>query len=360
MKKRFNTTGTCNPTKHYMVDITKRVDEIEELVNSEFYFVINRPRQFGKTTTLSALYRRLKDENLVIKISFESLGNESFADSKSFCRNLIGLLSTYLSDYGNLLAKYSDITTMFELRNFIIELTKNRDVVLIIDEVDKMSNNRVFLDFLGILRALYLDREDGIISTFKSVILAGIYDIKNLKLKTANPSEVRYNSPWNIAVDFDIRMSFSADEIKTMLEDYNLCNNNILTNLDELSECIYKFTNGYPFLVSRICQIIDDKIVSSNKRNWSVTDIYKAIKMLLQEHNTLFDDLIKNLENSNELRKFLEDILLENTIKVFNIDNPVINIAYILGYVIEKDGYVEISNQVIKERIYNYMVSTMK
>lgn len=38
--------------------------------------------------------------------------------------------------------------------------------------------NQVFLDFLSQLRAGYIDRD--LEPTFKSVILAGVYDIKNL------------------------------------------------------------------------------------------------------------------------------------------------------------------------------------
>lgn len=39
---------------------------------------------------------------------------------------------------------------------------------------------------------------------FHSVILAGVYDIKNLKLKFRSESEHQYNSPWNIATNFNI------------------------------------------------------------------------------------------------------------------------------------------------------------
>ena len=49
--KRFNVTGTCVGHKHYMADISAKLDEIEKLVDDEHYFTINRARQYGKTTT---------------------------------------------------------------------------------------------------------------------------------------------------------------------------------------------------------------------------------------------------------------------------------------------------------------------
>ena len=108
---------------------------------------------------------------------------------------------------------------MDTLRNRIIDFCENseEEVLLFIDEVDKSSDNQMFLNFLGILRELYLERAMGTI-TFKSVILAGVYDIKNLKLKFRQNEERKYNSPWNIAVDFPIDMSLSHSEITAMIK----------------------------------------------------------------------------------------------------------------------------------------------
>ncbi len=47
--KKFNTTAVCIPSKHYMVDLSKRVEEIKKLVDAGKYFTINRARQYGKT-----------------------------------------------------------------------------------------------------------------------------------------------------------------------------------------------------------------------------------------------------------------------------------------------------------------------
>ncbi len=57
--KEFNTTAVCIPSKHYMVDLSERVAEIKKLVDAGKYFTINRARQYGKTTTLSALEKYL-------------------------------------------------------------------------------------------------------------------------------------------------------------------------------------------------------------------------------------------------------------------------------------------------------------
>lgn len=133
--------------------------------------------------------------------------------------------------------------------------------MLIIDEVDSASNNQVFIDFLAQLRGYYLKRDK--IPVFHSVILAGVYNIKNLKLKLRPESEHQYNSPWNIAADFDIDMSFSSGQIKSMLEEYEM---DYHTGMDTqaVAEEIYGYTSGYPVLVSSICKRIDEKIAGSD------------------------------------------------------------------------------------------------
>ena len=165
-----------------------------------------------------------------------------------------------------LLSIATDVKNLRDLSKVITKFIKEskKEVVLFIDEVDKSSNNQLFLSFLGMLRNKYLLRQQGKDRTFSSVILAGVYDIKNLKLKFRNDDEKKYNSPWNIAVNFDIDMSFNSLEISSMLREYS-SDKNVNMDIEYISELLYEYTSGYPFLVSRICQIIDEKLKISNR-----------------------------------------------------------------------------------------------
>jgi len=69
-----------------------------------------------------------------------------------------------------------------------------QNIILMIDEADKSSDNQIFLSFLGLLREKYLDQMKGRDKTFHSVILAGVYDVKNLKLKLHPDIEPKYYS----------------------------------------------------------------------------------------------------------------------------------------------------------------------
>lgn len=52
------------------------------------------------------------------------------------------------------------------------------------------------------------------------MILAGVRDIKNSKVKMRSEKEQEKNSPWNIAADFGVEMSLSKAWIAGMLKDY--------------------------------------------------------------------------------------------------------------------------------------------
>ena len=66
--KTFNTTGACVPEKNYMVDLSSRLDQIKAMVDAGAYFTINRARQYGKTTTLTALIHLLRDHYDVLSL----------------------------------------------------------------------------------------------------------------------------------------------------------------------------------------------------------------------------------------------------------------------------------------------------
>ena len=88
MKRSFNVTGSCNPQRHYMVRLDDRLEKIrEDYVEGGSYFVINRGRQYGKTTTLAALEEALKDDYVVLSIDFQQMGTEDFANASTFAHH---------------------------------------------------------------------------------------------------------------------------------------------------------------------------------------------------------------------------------------------------------------------------------
>lgn len=366
MQKRFNTTGYCNPDKHYMVDLTERLGKIKEMVDEGEYFVINRARQYGKTTTIMALKQFLAEDYIVVSMDFQrQMSARKFQDETAFSiafaegflkkikiSDTEFKLKEKMSELKNLYLQSEecfDLVKLFDSLSVICEVA-NKPIVLIIDEVDSASNNQVFLDFLAQLRGGYLEREEQ--ATFHSVILAGVYDIKNMRQKIRPEEQHKTNSPWNIAADFNIDMSLSVDGIVGMLEDYEKDYQTGM-KVKEIAKLLYDYTSGYPFLVSRLCRLIDE-----NSLRWTKQGVLDALRMLYNEANPLFESLLHRLEEYPELEKLLQVLLFTGQPILYNPLNPSIQVAVMFGFVRNDGGNAVVANRVFSTVLYNYFLST--
>ncbi|MGF1532056.1 MAG: hypothetical protein ACFCUI_00005, partial [Bernardetiaceae bacterium] len=94
MKKEFNITGTCRADEHYMMDDRRRFAGIVNFVERGKYFIINRPRQYGKTTMLHALHKELmkREDYLPIIMNFQGLDSSVYANDIAFALFFYGEL----------------------------------------------------------------------------------------------------------------------------------------------------------------------------------------------------------------------------------------------------------------------------
>lgn len=340
---------------------------MKKSVDAGEYFVISRARQYGKTTILRALSRYLYGDYIVVSFSFQRISAADFENENAFSSAFADIFlreilnkkrsgTEFQKAELDRLQRIADIRDT-GLRKLFLALsdlcgTAERPVVLMVDEIDSASNNQVFLDFLSQLRDYFLNRDET--PTFHSVILAGVYDIRNLKQRIRPETEHRYNSPWNIAADFDIDMSFSRADIAGMLLCYE---DDHTTGMDikMIADLIYSYTSGYPYLVSRICKLIDEH--PAENLTWSREGIVEAVKILLQEPNTLFDDMIKKLEDYPKLREMLYDILFHGKSYPFTLYNHVMNIGKMFGFLKEEHGETVIANRIFETQLYNLFLS---
>lgn len=359
--KTFNTAGTCRPSEHYMVDITERLEIIKKMVAKGDYFCINKGRQYGKTTTLDAVYDVLSNDYCVFKISFEGLSDKIFADVNTALAAFLKLMkqeAVWTNKEKNILCLLQNVAprelAVYDEIDFVDVVAElctisSKPIVVLIDEVDQAGNNEGFVKFLGILRSMYLRRNTP--PTFLSVILAGVYDIKNLKLKLRSSEQHQYNSPWNIAAPFDIDMSLPERGIADMLAEYK-SDHNLSFDETSIAKMIREYTSGYPFLVSRICQIIETERLS-----WDESSVLRAVNIILIERNTLFDNMIKKLDEYPKLKQTLKEILFSGKKKTYSPDEKYIQIAEMSGYIVNKDGCIAVSCRIMETRLYNLFIN---
>jgi hypothetical protein len=121
MTKKFNITGNCVSRLHYMADASAKMKGILALVENGEYFTMNRPRQFGKTTSYFRLFAILRErpDYLAFPISFEGVGDTVFTDEESFCEMFLGQLRKKMiligeTDAANLLKEWAEKSTKME------------------------------------------------------------------------------------------------------------------------------------------------------------------------------------------------------------------------------------------------------
>lgn len=366
MAKQFNVTGICIPEKHYMADISATVREITEtLVDQGAYFCINRARQYGKTTTLYLLEKKLLERYIVLSLSFEA-ADDLFTSAYTFAAGLVRRIGKKLSmqkiPAGVLNAWNAPLSREFALEDFSDKITVlckscEKGIVLMIDEVDKSSDNQIFLSFLGLLRAKYLEQQKGQDHTFQSVILAGVYDIKNLKLKIHPGQETKYNSPWNIAADFNMDLSLSVSGIEGMLAEYEHDHHTGM-DIPQMTRTIYDYTSGYPYLVSRICKLIDEyDTPKTGFGGWCQAGVAEAVRMILKSSNTLFDDMQKKLMDDPELKRMIYSILFGGkSFPYYPVSQPM-KIGVLFGFIKEENEQAVIANRIFETFFYDLFLA---
>ncbi|MBQ7432016.1 MAG: AAA-like domain-containing protein [Lachnospiraceae bacterium] len=365
MAKVFNVNGACKPDRHYMVDLETRLKEIKAMVDAGEYFTIHRARQYGKTTTLCALTEYLKHEYEVVNIDFQVMSALSFQDEQTFVaafsEELLDVVEHFpdgiekrLIAFVEGMARINSLQSLFKvLKSWCSKADKK--IVLIIDEVDTATNNQVFLDFLAQLRAYYLKRPDTI--TFQSVILAGVYDVRNIKRKIRADEEEKENSPWNIAADFLVNMSFSVDDIAGMLKEYE-ADYHTGMHIAQISNLMYDYTSGYPYLVSRLCKFMDERIAGKEgfpdkSSVWTRNGFLVAVKLLIEDNNPLFDSLTNKLKDFPELNVVISRLLFQGQSIAYNADDVAVRNARMFGFVKIEHSMVQIANRIFETRLYN-------
>ena len=103
MKKHFNTTGPVVAEDHYCLDPITRLDweDVRYLIDTKKYFVLQAPRQTGKTSTLLTMMQLLNEEGeynvLYVNIEAVQIARNDVALGM---HTLISAIASRARDYG--------------------------------------------------------------------------------------------------------------------------------------------------------------------------------------------------------------------------------------------------------------------
>ena len=313
----FNTEGPVRPDKHYAIPPLDRadVDEFLTLIRAERYFVLHAPRQTGKTSALIALRDLLNRGEAghfrCVDVNVE-VGQVARDDTARGIRAILSSLATSArllgDDYPD--GIWPDVLTKVGPEDALKELLTRWCVanpvplVLLVDEIDSLVGDTL-LSVLRQLRAGYQRRPEGFP---QSVVLCGVRDIRDYRIRSSAGEVIAGGSPFNVAAK-SLRMGdFTEAETHALMAQHTEETGQRFTAA--ALDSVWTQTQGQPWLVNALCAgaCFDNKAGRDRSRTIEVDDIYAAREELILSRRTHLDQLAHKLEEAR-VRRVIEPLL---------------------------------------------------
>ena len=313
----FNTEGPVRPDKHYAIQPLDRanVDELLDLIRAERYFVLHAPRQTGKTSALIALRDLLNSGEAgnfrCVHINVE-VAQVARDDTARGIRAILSMMAARALLLGDdfLRKSWNEILAASDpndaLRDVLMHwcLADPTPLVLLVDEIDSLVGDTL-LSVLRQLRAGYEQRPEGFP---QSVVLCGVRDIRDYRIRSSAGEVIAGGSPFNVAAK-SLRMGdFTEAETRALTAQHTEETGQRFSAAAQ--EAVWTQTRGQPWLVNALCAgaCFDNKAGRDRSRTIEVDDIYAAREELILSRRTHLDQLAHKLEEER-VRRVAEPLL---------------------------------------------------
>ena len=357
--KFFNTTGPCNPTDHYMLPATERLDAfaLDRLITQKSYFVLHAPRQTGKTTAMLELARQLRAAGEYIGVMVSMEVGAAFPDDVGLAENAI--LSSWRQSIRFQLPKElhpptwrTDAPIGQRIGDFLAEwaMAASRPLVVLMDEIDALQD-QVLISVLRQLRAGFNQRPTAFPS---SVALIGLRDVRDYKVKSGGSPHLNTPSPFNIAVRSFTLRDFTAEEVRSLLDQHSTETGQTFS--DVALNRIFQLTQGQPWLVNALAKVCVEELVPDVTLSIEVSHVDEAKELLIQRRQTHLDQLTDKLREPR-IRHVIEPLLAGGTLDDIPLDDR--NYVIDLGLARRTNGSsLAIANPIYGEVIPRVLASS--
>ena len=313
----FNVAGPVRPDDHYAIPPLDRmdVDELLGLIQAKQYFVLHAPRQTGKTSALIALRDLLNSSEVgsfrCVNVNVEpaQVARDDVARGVRAILSGLAMNARRLGDsypdevWPDVLAKAGPEDAIKELLARWCEANPT-PLVLLVDEIDSLVGDTL-LSVLRQLRAGYEHRPEGFP---QSVVLCGVRDIRDYRIRSSTGEVIAGGSPFNVAAK-SLRMGdFTEAETRALMAQHTEETGQRFS--PAALEAVWTQTRGQPWLVNALCAgaCFDNKAGRDRSRPIEVDDIYAAREELIVSRRTHLDQLAHKLEEER-VRRVVEPIL---------------------------------------------------
>ena len=313
----FNVAGPVRPDDHYAIPPLERVDvnELLGLIRAKQYFVLHAPRQTGKTSALIALRNLLNSGEVGhfrcvnVNVEVAQVARDDVAEGMRAILSSLAMSAELLGDdsledlWPDTLAKAGANNA---LRHVLMRWCRANPtpLVLLVDEIDSLVGDTL-LSVLRQLRAGYEQRPEGFP---QSVVLCGVRDIRDYRIRSSAGEVIAGGSPFNVAAK-SLRMGdFTEAETRALMAQHTGETGQRFTAA--ALDSVWAQTQGQPWLVNALCAGVcfDNKAGRDRSRAIAVDAIYAAREELIVSRRTHLDQLAHKLEEAR-VRRVVEPIL---------------------------------------------------
>ena len=307
----FSTAGPVRPGEHYTIPSLDRVElcDLLSLIQDKQYFVLHAPRQTGKTSALIALRDHLNSgaagafRCVNVNVEPAQVARDDVAEG---IRAVMGSIAECAAEVGD---DYPDrvwpdvldrMGPQMALRGLLSRwcMADPTPLVLLVDEIDSLVGDTL-LSVLRQLRAGYERRPEGFP---QSVVLCGLRDIRDYRIRSTSGEVIAGGSPFNVAAESLRLGDFTKAETYALMEQHTTETKQPFEEA-ALAE-VWEQTQGQPWLVNALCAEACFKRPEGRDRTRPIrkADIHAAKEALVVSRRTHLDQLAHKLEEERVRR----------------------------------------------------------
>jgi hypothetical protein len=275
---------------------------IDQVLKPKALLRIKGPKQFGKTSLMSRIIKRAKEnDHMVIPLSFKRLNVNNINQLDNLLIQLCILASRKLKLADKTEEYWSNqrLDPMLKCTYYFEEYLLDecdKPVLLVLEEADRLFEfSKVSDDFFYMLRDWYQQDEDT------------VWD--NLKIVVSHSTEVKLaitdmnSSPFNVGVGWTLK-AFTRSEVKFLIEEHGLTGVLNDAKTDQLMEMI----GGHPFLIRKALYQLakgetsfEEFMESAPKDDGPYRDHLRRVHWILSQHEELVSAMKKIVRQSERI-----------------------------------------------------------
>lgn len=304
MPRFFNTTGPCDPARHYYLPATARLPDLQRFIRREQYFVLHAPRQTGKTTAMRDFAAQLRGQGVAACwVTLErAQGIEDLERAEPlWLQGLHDGAMRALSDEWRAPdpAPFLTGTVGARLSDYVSAWAASLSVplVLLLDEADVVTG-AALVSLLRQLRAGFMDRGVGRFPT--SVALIGMRDLRDYLVQSKDGGAVNPGSPFNVKATSVTLRNFDAQEVAALLAQHTAETGQPFE--PDAVEEIARVTGGQPFLVNALADLCVSDLAPDRAQPVTRAHADAARERLILSRTTHLDSLAERLKEPRVAR----------------------------------------------------------